>query len=297
MGQIGKWWASLSLGKQLLLGAAAAIALWLLWGMALIRAFAWYWSTFFPAVDLQQFGQLGDLFGGINALFAAFAFVGVAIAAYYQHRTWELQTSEEARNREAHAQQAFEPLFFKLLDRVKRPERLLIAAAVERQMKASWGGSHVSFSAAVDILRQAMATTTEYARAIEKSNATVANAVVDLYRATYQTNQAALGPYFRSLYHVFKLISNSTLEPEKQVAYANIARAALDADELFLLSLNCATDEGAKFKPLVEEYGLLKHIARGTERAPIVDDTLAVLLYRPSAFQSHAERLADRSRS
>lgn len=44
MHRITSWWESSSLGVKLLVGALAAIALWLLWAFAFIRLVLWYWT-------------------------------------------------------------------------------------------------------------------------------------------------------------------------------------------------------------------------------------------------------------
>jgi hypothetical protein len=60
-----------------------------------ILLWIWWWThgihiVAAKLVETQTLGQVGDLFGGINALFAAFAFAGVGVAAYYQHLSWKL---------------------------------------------------------------------------------------------------------------------------------------------------------------------------------------------------------------
>jgi hypothetical protein len=106
---------------------------------------------------------------------------------------------------------------------------------------------------------------------------------------TYQLYEPELGPYFRTLYHVFKYVHGRTfLSDQEKIDYANIARAQLSRFELGLLFYNCLTDYGAGFKPLIERYGLLKHV----NRADLADLTHKTnpALYQPAAFMSQAER-------
>ena len=80
------------------------------------------------------------------------------------------------------------------------------------------------------------------------------------YLVVYHRNESDLGHYFRNLYTITKFINNSE-EIEKQ-KYADILRAQLSSHELLLLFYNCLSDYGnQKFKPLVEEYQLLKNIS------------------------------------
>lgn len=52
-----------------------------------------------PDLDLPARGQLGDLFGTVNALFSGLAFAGVIIAIMLQQEELELQRHEIAANR------------------------------------------------------------------------------------------------------------------------------------------------------------------------------------------------------
>jgi hypothetical protein len=62
----------------------AAFIAWLIW-WGLVAA---------CAGDREEQGQLGDLFGGINALFTAFAFAGVIFTAHLQRKELKLQRKE-----------------------------------------------------------------------------------------------------------------------------------------------------------------------------------------------------------
>ena len=82
-----------------------------------------------------------------------------------------------------------------------------------------------------------------------------------LYAGFYAVNEERLGPYLRTLYHLFKLIDTSGLEKEERIRYANIARATLARSDTALLAANCATKYGLEFRALIESYGLLKHLS------------------------------------
>lgn len=72
-------------------------------------------DTSASAPTLEQLGQMGDLFGGLNVLFAAFAFVGVAWAAGLQRRALLDARAAYEVERRAIARQQFEGTFFHLL--------------------------------------------------------------------------------------------------------------------------------------------------------------------------------------
>jgi hypothetical protein len=77
-----------------------------------------------------------------------------------------------------------------------------------------------------------------------------------VYDEYYEKHQSDLGHYFRNLYHIFKFIKNS--EVENKQMYTSLVRAQLSNDELFLLFYNGLSDMGKKFKPLIEEFKILK---------------------------------------
>ena len=101
-----KWfgWAFLSV-----IVLCASVGLWVWWGIAGARWFCLQYVT--GCMDQpDKLGQVGDLFGGANALLSSFAVIGVAIAATFQIRAFRLAAKQ-------HVQQSFEPLFFELLKR------------------------------------------------------------------------------------------------------------------------------------------------------------------------------------
>ncbi len=84
---------------------------------------------------------------------------------------------------------------------------------------------------------------------------------VNSYVQFYQEHQADLGHYFRSLYNIVKFVDRTDFDDKRR--YTNLVRAQLSSYEQVLLFYNCLSALGAeKFKPLVEEYALLKHIPR-----------------------------------
>ena len=112
----------------------------------------------------------------------------------------------------------------------------------------------------------------------------------ELYRDFYNEWQHELGIYFRTLYHIFKLVHTSTLSSAERARYASIARAQLSAYELGLIFYNGLWDEGREgFKPLIQRYGILKHLKKETvlREADLHDHSL----YKETAFMNYGERL------
>jgi len=79
------------------------------------------------------------------------------------------------------------------------------------------------------------------------------------YLEFYKKQQHNLGHYFRNMYNIVKFVKNSSVDDKR--LYTNILRAQLSTHELALLFYNCASDMGKeKFKPLIEEFALLKNL-------------------------------------
>lgn len=259
--------------RPLLLALGCALALWLLWGLFGVRFIADYWASVktpdLEPVDLATLGQAGDLFGGINALFAAFAFAGVALAAFYQYETWKLQAIQTQMTRAEHIQQSFEPLFFKLLERfdsVSEKSRRIVLNDWEAIVNNGYRAYRCSGA--------------ECAPHREEYK----HQVVFSFLQVYEASRMTLAPYFRSLYQIFKFIANSELTPSQKILYANIARANLSEAEVTMLGFNGITSDGADFHHLVEAFGLLKHV-----KDP---DALEIFraYYSPTAFLSSRYR-------
>lgn len=264
---------------------------WVVWGAKLLLG----------AVDpdaprgVGSLGQLGDLFGGINALFAAFAFAGVAIAAYYQHQSWKLLEESAKREQDRHTLEAFQPLFFHLLsDLPPFPTSL-------QRFSGMVTGSLTSTTVAgvmlyntdqlVDLLRRGITTSNAYAEARAGNKTQLVHVLAD-YAAFYSVNESVLGPYWRSLYRVLKLIDRSTLEREEKVLYVNIVRDRWSASELFLMTLHCATPYGSELRQLVEQYGLLKNMKKPSSLDAVSpDEELARWFFLPTALMSSQERI------
>lgn len=70
--------------------------------------------------------------------------------------------------------------------------------------------------------------------------------------------------YFRSLYRLIKFIDEADekiIPPEEKYKYTALVRATLSQYELVLIYYNCLSNVGnVKFKPLVEDYSLLKNL-------------------------------------
>lgn len=244
---------------------------WIIFGTVGVLWIAWFLAAvaFLLAEESAKGGEFGDWFGSINALFTALAFGAVAWSALIQRKEMKLQREEMAMQRDVlllqknelalqrkalddqreemaeqrkvFAQQTFEATFFQMLAQCREELRKL---DVSNAVGAIWG--HVF---------------DDYQRGnvVYKLECDLIGRLYE--ERVYARQSDVLGPYFRTLYHLFKLIDRqTTLDDQRRREYANIARAHLSGNIVFVLAVNGCSEFGKGFRPLIEKYGLLKHI-------------------------------------
>jgi hypothetical protein len=90
--------------------------------------------------------------------------------------------------------------------------------------------------------------------------------ILKIYYHAYQNNEASLGHYFRSLYHIILYIDNSPISENHKKTLIKIVRSQLSVNELILLFFNGISKYGVSknndkyFKHLIEKYALLEDI-------------------------------------
>lgn len=254
----------------------------------LVSTFVFYFYNFHgETADQAVWGQFGDFVGGVlNPVLAFLAFILLLATLRLQNRelqnssrelensSRELAKSAEALKlqNEALALQNFESTFFQMLRRISD----LVSQAKSRTLSGR--------AALADIYA-------DLARLHQGANKTLDRVatIETIYPRFYSAVRGELGHYFRSLYHVFTFIDRSHLTDQDKSIYANIVRAQLSTYELCLLFYNGTWGEGKEgFKPLIEKYGILKHVDERDllNRA----DWKNVNFYQPTAFMGREAR-------
>lgn len=240
--------------------------------------------------DNATWGQFGDYLGGVlNPLFGFLGFVALLLTLILQNRELQLSTRELAKSaqalklqNDALIQQNFESTFFQMLRRFGD----LVA-----QTRCHGNLGREAFRALyLDQLQQVF---NSHPR--EPSDPAVR--AVASYERFYLEWRKELGHYFRTLYHIFTFVDRSHLSDGDKTIYANIVRAQLSTYELCLLFYNGVWGEGkVGFRPLIEKYGILKHLAARDLLSPSDRDNHD--FYHPTAFMGREDReryLAERS--
>lgn len=243
-------------------GAKLAIIL----AVCVLAIWALFWLLLSIFVDKHDRGQFGDMFGAINSLFSGLAFAGIIFTILLQRDELKLQrdelslTREELRGQKEQMaaqndtlrQQNFENTFFQLL----RLHNDIVAAIDIRQR-----GSSDVIALGRDCFRHFYTTFKKGWAAFQQE--TIGMSELDqieyCYSHFYAQNESDVGHYFRSLYNIIKFIDGSNVDDKR--LYTNLVRAQLSTFEVALLFYNALSSLGReKFKPLIEEYGLLKMV-------------------------------------
>lgn len=212
---------------------------------------AYFWRFFGPLSDQPgSWGQFGDYVGGVlNPTFSFLALLALLATLGLQVRELRISTRElhnSARalvaQNETLRTQTFEATFFHIL----RLHNEIVAAheIPKRSLKG-----RACYKYYFDEL---------LGRLLNEDAMNHPEAAVVHYENFYSEHQHALGHYFRLLYNLVKLIKRT--EGLDRQFYCNLIRAQMSSDELSLLFYNCLSSLGnEKFKPLIEEFALLKN--------------------------------------
>ena len=197
-----------------------------------------------------------DAFDGASALFSALAFGGVIIAIFLQQQELEdtrLVLTGQQQQLEHHTQafkkQNFESTFFSLLN---------LHDAMLNSITYEIGDVEVAqgrdcFKHLFNRLKYFHKETIEHNTAPNDPQL-----IPIAYKKFYGERQASIGHYYRNLYNIVRFVKDSDIDDKW--FYIRVVRAQLSVFELSLLFYNCLSAPGKGFKPLVEEFTLLKTI-------------------------------------
>ncbi|WP_185993662.1 putative phage abortive infection protein [Variovorax sp. KBS0712] len=233
-------------------------------------------------------GTFGDMFGSVNALFSGFAFAGLIVAIRLQSEELALQRQELADTRtvldgqktqmEAQADtlklQQFEATFFQLLRTHGE-----IVSAIDL---AAPGGRVTQGRDCFKVFYSRFRTKA----ASVPSNTPDMERFSKSYDEFYKEHEHEIGHYFRHLYHIIKFVDSSNVAAPRR--YTSFVRAQISTFESLLLFYNCLSSHGVlNFKPLVEKYGLLKHLPRDDLSRDLIKS------FKPSAYLPQAPNVVD----
>lgn len=259
---------------EILSAIISIVVIFLLWGGS------WYYIDNLVAPSAKNVsiedarGTFGDKFGAINSLFAGLAFAGIIFTILLQRKELQLQRDELASTREVFekqndmlSQEKFENTYFQMLS---------LFHSIVNSIDIRRNNSEIIVKTGRDCFQTFYKELNrEVESIISEENSKIDIIVqgyisfddlpielyIKAYGKIYEKHRSDLSHYFRTFYHIIKLIDNSQLNSKK--SYASIARAQLSSYEQLMLFYNCLHENGKeKFHPLIEKYALFKNIDR-----------------------------------
>lgn len=254
-------------------------------GVGAIVLIVWFaWATLpylAPLIGIDWksdvFGQWGDAFGALNALFSAFAFVAVL----YTLRQQQKQIDDAATDQHL---QRFERTFYELL-------RLLREARddVEFRYSDNYEGrpletepNHRDRVTGTEAFKRAQFEINYWVKADTSGKEHLtAGSVADIYlRCVHNRYESTFAPYYRLLYTILIRIKTDTkLTSDEKHRFGNLLRSQLTSHEVALCCYNGLAAVSGSFRKLLIEFRIPKYLPTTFGR-----DTL-VAYYPASAFE------------
>lgn len=214
--------------------------------------------------DLEQFGQLGDSYGALNAGMAALAFAGVLVTIIIQMALSQVQANQK------HKEQ-FEARFFQLLElaRSLRGEVRFSHSDEYLNHHNLYRDDHPGFPSFAAMHREFVWHLQGWHAGpdLKKDRA----ALGELYRKViHEHSEATIGPYFRILYTILRRVDeDELLSKAEKHAYWNLVRSQITSAELSVAGLNGLFRESANFSYFLEKARMFKYMPYNSVKAAI----------------------------
>jgi hypothetical protein len=223
-----------------------------------------FYSTSFSQ-RTEDWGTLGDYFGGLMNPVISFATLIVAYAVWKQQKI-ELSETKVALKAQAKTAKAN-----------RREQRFFDLLRVYQQTLDTYQGvsdGHSKHGKADLDLWMGKAPMNLIAHPVASTNKTPLTdiqiqSISELWSNPETSNK--FSHYFRVITRI--LLDAENLLREDQYKFIRLFRAQLSQTELRLIGLNLwLNDEGKKMRSVVEKYGLLKHLPQGKLRQKLEDE-------------------------
>lgn len=203
----------------------------------------------------QERGAFGDMFGAVGSLFSGLAFIGLIVTIYLQleqlkdtRKELKSQREEMIAQTETLRKQRFEDTFFQLL---KLQSDIVASMDIDVRTGITRRGRDcfvVMYNELYQTFRQ-MGTSQKLENEIVLINL--------VFQEFYRKRQADLAHYFNHLRSIVEFVHSSE-RPDRNF-YINLVRSELSTHEqLLLFYYGLSTSPSGSFKPLIEEYDILR---------------------------------------
>jgi Putative phage abortive infection protein len=224
----------------------------LLFGIVGSIVVAYFWTALFPRlIPARATTQpapaigVGEQFEVLTAIFTLVAFVGVIATLLFQWSETEGQRMEAAR------------------DQVRSEAFQLMGAwqTIVHNTRLSDADGRQAFNL-LNIRLSSVLFNDEQGGKKALRPPLSRNDIEKFYRGFYQGEvSAALGNYFRFLYHIIRYVKRSQLDTEDKKDLVRLVRAHLSDPELNLLFWNGLTSYAGQMYGLIEEFDLLQNFS------------------------------------
>jgi len=221
---------------------------------------SWYFITGY--IPHKDWGQFGDMFGAVSALFSGLAFAGIIITIYLQSRELKLQrleleqTREELRGQKEQLRkqnetmelQKFENTFFQLL----KYHNEILQLFVYNDHKGSKG-----FLALSDVLNA-------YLGVLQGDNIKIdINIMIIQCNSFVKDYRDIIGGYTNNIIKILEYIDNATLTDTR--FYSDLVRSHLTQPELIILFFIGLSDSSKPLYDFILKFNLFKYLDRHRE--------------------------------
>lgn len=205
-----------------------------------------YWN-FNNDINLTQSSQIGEFISGFSG--TIFTLIGVVLL----FETLVLQRKELKESRSVFSKQHFENTFFNLLKLYAEITNSLVFFDSASSDSSKFTGKEY-FQKNRELF---------YSKFVQQNS--ISNTRKNLkvnYVEFYSSNKESISHYYRTIYRIFKYISDSNLLTIEKMKYAKIVRAQLTDSELFFIYYNSFSVDGTNFRSLILEFKILKHLSQ-----------------------------------
>ena len=201
-------------------------------------------NPYLPLPTKFRDGVFGDSFGSLNALFSGMAFSGLVVTLFMQRKELALQRSDLEEAKRNAVNQQVESQFYNMLT---LQQNIVSSFDLKKKGELLYSGRDC-FKAWYRFLES------EYHESIEEDYERLEIA----YELMWLKYQGDLSLYFRSLYSVFRFISESG-HPDA-LKFGGIVRSFLSDFELVMLYYNCLSRQGVGFKKYISEFKVFDNL-------------------------------------
>lgn len=217
------------------------IIIWFLWRGYFTEGFINPRGT----INLDKSAKVGDFIGGFVG--AIFTLVGIVLL----YETLHLQRKEFEESRKVFEKQQFENTFFNLLNLYQEVIKSMHYDNFDFYSEKSYSGKEF-FEQQKKKFYEEFIPQNDFSKNRKEASLR--------YVVFYTSTKEQTSHYFRTLYRIFRFISNSTFEHHEKMNYAKIVRAQLSESELFFIHYNAYTEYGNKFRQLINQFNIIKHL-------------------------------------